>query len=213
MLAGLGNSAHDPFGHFRVEFADSQVIHEEKRGRALHDNVVDAVIHQVAADGVVQVHLEGEFQLGADAVDAGDEDGILEFLLVDLKQAAESANFAEYVLVERAMSQVLDALLGAIGSFYVDAGVGVSEAFLFLFHALRQANIRVIKIGLNGNCTIVSVAFDLLAISTADTGSLNHARWDVFRLLAPFSGHPLLLNGCHRNVILPRRPSRAARAH
>jgi hypothetical protein len=44
------------------------------------------------------------------------------------------------------VSQVLDALLGAIGSFNVDAGVGVREAFLFLFHALRQANFRGLKI-------------------------------------------------------------------
>jgi hypothetical protein len=51
----------------------------------------------------------------------------------------------------------------------------------------------------NGNCTIVSVAFDLLAISTADNGSLNHARCDVFRLLATIPGRSLLLDGCHRN--------------
>ncbi len=141
VLAGLGHPADDLFGHLGIELADGQVVHEEQRRGALHHDVVDAVVHQVAADGVVQVHLEGELQLGAHAVYAGDQHRVLELLLVHLEQPAVAADLAQHVLVEGAVGEILDALLGTISPLDVNAGVGVGDALEFLFHLSARLQI------------------------------------------------------------------------
>ncbi len=131
VLAGLGQSADHLFGDLQLQLAHRQVVHEEQRRGALHGDVVDAVVHQVAADGVVHAHFKGELELGAHAIDAADQHGIGEFLLVHLEEPAKAADLAEDTLVEGAVRQVLDALLGAIRLFDVDACVGVGQALLF----------------------------------------------------------------------------------
>jgi len=131
VFAGLGQSADNFFGDFQLEFADGQVVHEEERGCALHGNVIDAVVDEVAADGVMHAHVKGELELGADTIDAANQHGIGEFFLIHLEKPAKAANFAEDTLVKGSVRQVLDALLGAISLLYVYACVGVGQALLF----------------------------------------------------------------------------------
>jgi hypothetical protein len=69
-VAGLGDPADDFFRYFWIEKAGGKVVKEEQRGRALDGDVVYAVVDEVAAHGVVDSHLEGELELGADAVSA-----------------------------------------------------------------------------------------------------------------------------------------------
>ena len=54
--------------HVRAQRAGSEVVEEEERSRALHQDVVHAVVDEVDADGVVAAGGEGHLQLGADAV-------------------------------------------------------------------------------------------------------------------------------------------------
>ena len=60
----------------RVVLGHRQVIEEEQRLAAGTQGVVDRHGDQVDADGVVPVHQAGDLELGADAVGAGDEDGM-----------------------------------------------------------------------------------------------------------------------------------------
>ncbi len=55
------------------------------------------MIDQVLADGVVAVQGEGDFELGAHAVGAGDEDRLAEFLGVQREQAAKAADLAQHL--------------------------------------------------------------------------------------------------------------------
>ena len=109
------------------ELAGGEVVEEEERVSALHGDVVDAVVDEVLADGVVDAELEGDLELGADAVGAGDEDGVGELLEVEREEAAEAADLAEDLAVEGLAGEHLDALLAAIGAGDVDAGVGVGD--------------------------------------------------------------------------------------
>ena len=77
-----------------VELAGGEVVEEEERRGALHGDVVDAVIDQVRADGVVDAEFEGDLELGADAVGRRDEDGIRKLLEVEREEAAEAADLA-----------------------------------------------------------------------------------------------------------------------
>ena len=57
--------------------AGREIVEEEQRLGALDQDVVDAVIDEIDADGVVPVGQERDLQLGADAVGARDEHRML----------------------------------------------------------------------------------------------------------------------------------------
>src|SRR5258707_399417 len=91
------------------------------------------MVHQVAAHGVVQVHHESDLELGTHAVDARNQNGLAEFLAVDGKHAAETANLAHHTAGEGPVSKILDALFGAVSAVNVDSAVGVGDGRLFQF--------------------------------------------------------------------------------
>ena len=78
-------------GHVDVEPLADVVIEEEQRLGALDQNVVDAHRHQVDADRVVLAEREGQLELGADAVGAGDQHRLAK-ALGQLDQRAEAAD-------------------------------------------------------------------------------------------------------------------------
>ncbi len=59
--AGAAHSLDKLFDHFRGEFSHRKVIEEEKRRRALNEDVVHAMIDDVPADGRVHAHGHGDF--------------------------------------------------------------------------------------------------------------------------------------------------------
>ncbi len=83
------------------------------------------MVHQVAANGLVQSHLEGDFELGADPVGRADQDGRFEALQIEPKQGAETPDSAQNIAVEGLLRQELDAFLGPVAGGDVDAGIGV----------------------------------------------------------------------------------------
>jgi hypothetical protein len=126
MFARLGDTFDDLLGNLGIELARSQIVHKKERGGALDGDVVHAMIHQVAANRMMNVHLEGDFQFGAYAVDTGYKDRV--FVLKRYREkAAKAADFAEHVLVESFVSQILDALFRTVSAGYVHARVGVGN--------------------------------------------------------------------------------------
>ena len=87
----------------------SKVVEKEQRLGALHEDVVDAVIHQVGTDGVVPAGHECNFELGADAVSARDEHRIGHARQVEPEQPAEGADVRQHALRERRTRQSADA--------------------------------------------------------------------------------------------------------
>ena len=95
-FAGVGDAGQ----HFLIEgaaqLADADVVHEVDRFGALHGDVVNAVVHDVVADGVVLFHHHRDHQLGADSVDAGDHHRLLVSGEVDLEKPAETADRSQH---------------------------------------------------------------------------------------------------------------------
>ena len=110
-----------------VELAAREVVEEEQRLGALHEDVVDAHRDEVDADRVVAVERERELELGADAVGAGDQHRLAE-ALADLDQRAEAADAGEHLGAQRALGERLDALDQRVAGVDVDAGVAVGKA-------------------------------------------------------------------------------------
>src|SRR5438876_369421 len=56
LFTGSCNALNDRDDDFRFQSTGGDIIHKEERFRTLHENVVDAVIHEVATHGVVATH-------------------------------------------------------------------------------------------------------------------------------------------------------------
>ena len=149
MFAGFGDSFHDLLCNFGFERAGGQIVHEKHGGRALHGNVVDAVVHQVATHGVMHLHLKGDFQLRAHAVHTGNKHGV-EVFLVHGKQAPETANLAQHTPGEGLVGEVLDSLLGLVGAVDVDAGIGVGDRVALGVGVLSHFSVRRCRVGRSG---------------------------------------------------------------
>jgi hypothetical protein len=76
----------------RREPAGRQIVQKEERARALHKNVVHAVIDEIGANCVVPAAHEGDLQLRSDTVSAGDQHWFSRSVCVQLKQATERSN-------------------------------------------------------------------------------------------------------------------------
>ena len=113
-----------------LQFARADVIQKEKRFRAQHGDVVDAMIDKVLADRVVAVHGEGDFQLGAHAVGAGDQHRLAEFFGVEGEQAAEAADFAQDLAAAGGGEQARQGGFDFVAQVNVDARRGVSFRFI-----------------------------------------------------------------------------------
>src|SRR5450432_598534 len=125
LAAGAAHAIDQLLDDLRLELAHSKVVEKEKRLGALHQNVVDAMIHQVAADGGMNAHGHGDFQLGADTVRAGNQDGLFPFFGVQGEEAAKTANAAENAGRKGAAGVMANSLLGVVSDGDVYSSVCV----------------------------------------------------------------------------------------
>ena len=122
VVAGLREALDDLLRDVRRQPAGREVIEKEQRRRALHEDVVDAVIDEIGADGAVPVRHERDLELGADAVGARHEHRLLERGGVELEQAAERSDVGQDAGRERGFGQTLDAADGFVARIDVDTG-------------------------------------------------------------------------------------------
>ena len=111
-----------------LELAAGEIVEEEQRLGALHDEVVDAHRDEIDADRVVASGLDGELDLGADAVGGGDQHRVGEAGALEVEQPAEAADLGVGAGPRGRAHQRLDQLDHAVAGIDVDAGVRVGEA-------------------------------------------------------------------------------------
>mgnify|MGYP003693844685 CR=1 FL=1 len=90
------------FGDVDAQLAGGVVVEEEQRLGARHRDVVGAHGHQVDADLVVPAGVDGEPQLGADAVGAGHQHRLAIAIERHFHQRAEAADAGEHFLAHGA---------------------------------------------------------------------------------------------------------------
>ena len=76
--AAIGDAGNDRLRGLYVELSAGKIIEEEQRLGALHHEIVDAHGDEIDADGRVLAGIDGDLQLGADAVGGRYEDRIAE---------------------------------------------------------------------------------------------------------------------------------------
>jgi hypothetical protein len=94
LAAALGDAGDDVSGDADVELAGCKVIEEEQRLAPWRPRVVDAHGDEIDADRAVLAGLDGDLELGADAVVGGDQDRIAKPARLQIEQAAEAAEVA-----------------------------------------------------------------------------------------------------------------------
>ena len=129
LFAGVRDALDDSGDLLGVELADGEVVEEEERLSTLDEDVVDAHGNGVLADRVVLVEHEGQAQLRADAVGAGDEHRLLVLAGIQRKETAEAAEVAEDLRTIRRLDAVLDEFDGVVASIDVDAGILIGKLF------------------------------------------------------------------------------------
>ena len=110
-----------------VQLAGGEIVQEEQRFGALHHQVVDAHRHQIDADRVVQPGLDGDLQLGADAVGGGHQHRIGEPRRLQVEQRAEAAEPAHHARPLRGPRQRLDRLDQRIAGLDIHAGRAIGQ--------------------------------------------------------------------------------------
>ncbi len=113
-------------GDSDVELLADVVVEEEQRLGTLDQDVVDAHRDQIDADRVVPAEREGELELGAHAIGAGDQDRFA-VTLRQLDERAEAADAGEHFGAQRALRVRLDRLDQRVARIDVDAGLAVGE--------------------------------------------------------------------------------------
>ena len=93
--AGAAHAFDELLDNFGLEFPHRKIVEKEKRFSALDENVVDAMIDEIAADGGVDIHGHGDLEFCADAIGAGNKDRFLPFFGVEGEERAEATDAAE----------------------------------------------------------------------------------------------------------------------
>ena len=108
-----------------IEAVGGHVVEESNRAGVLDGHVVEAVVDEVASGIGRAAHLNGQMELGADAVDAGD-DGRVGDVRGEADHAAEAAEGVQREGSGGGGDGGTEAGLGALGQIKVDAGLRVA---------------------------------------------------------------------------------------
>jgi len=115
--------------HTLVELSGGVVVEKVQRLGALHDDVVGAHGDQIDADATVSIAIDGESQLGADAVGARDEHRSAIAIHRQLEEPPESAQLRDDARSSGAPGERLDVLDETIAGVDVDAGIAIGQGF------------------------------------------------------------------------------------
>ena len=125
--AALDDAGDHTLADRDIERTGREIIQKEQWLGALHHDVVHAHGHQIDAHGVVPAGVDGEAQLRADAIRAGDQHGLAVAVEGYFHEGAESADSAEDLATHRAPHVRLDALDQLFARVDIDAGRAVSD--------------------------------------------------------------------------------------
>ncbi len=134
LAAGRCDAGDHAFRLRHVEPAGREIIEEQERLGALHDEVVDAHRHEIDAHRVVAPRLDRDLELGADAVGGDDEDGIAVARRLQIEERAEAAQSGVGAGPRRRLRQRLQRRDERVARVDVDAGSAIAQGALLIRH-------------------------------------------------------------------------------
>ena len=126
--ASTGDAGDDRGGDAGIQLSHREIVEEEQGPRALHGDIVHAVIHQVFPHRVVPAGEKRDLKLGADAVGRAHQHRAPH--PGQLEARAERANIGQHAAGEGAAGELLDRAYRAIGFVDIDAGIAIAQLSL-----------------------------------------------------------------------------------
>ena len=143
--AGLFAGPRDAFDHARgavhFQLAGGIVIQKKQRLGALHHQIVDAHRHQILAQPIEQTGINGDLELGADAIRGCHQYRILETCGRQVEQPAEAAQIGVCAAAARGTGGGRNARHQRFTGVNIHAGVFISEAVL-VRHYVHERRVR-----------------------------------------------------------------------
>ncbi len=122
LRAGRGDAVDDRGRLLGHQAAHAEIVEEKERAGAQGQDIVDAVVDQVAADGIVAVQRDGHLELGADAVGRANQRLALAGRAKEGTERADTAQHARRIGRLHGAAHQID---GALAGRDIDAGRGV----------------------------------------------------------------------------------------
>jgi hypothetical protein len=132
--AALGDTLDHIARDRHVESGGGEIIEKEERLATLRDEVVDAHGDEVNADRLVPTAVDGDLQLGADAVRGGDEDRVAKAGRRKVEEGTEAAKPAHDAGPIGARGGGLDPLHQAVARVDIDPGIAIGQALALVAH-------------------------------------------------------------------------------
>ena len=134
VLAAGGDAGDHGGAGLRRQPAAGIVVEEEQRLGALHDEVVHRHGDEVDADGLVAAGVDGDLDLGADAVGRRHQHRVLEAAALEVEQPAEAPDLGVCAGAGGGAHQRLDQVDHPVAGIDVDAGLRVGQSALVFRH-------------------------------------------------------------------------------
>ena len=97
----------------------------------MDNGIVDAHRHKVDADSLMQTCINGEFQLGPDAIGGGDKNRVFEAAGREVEQAAETAQIPKDARSLGLFSERADCIHESVSGIDIDACLAIGERLAF----------------------------------------------------------------------------------
>ena len=147
LTAAFRDSLHQRRALIDVQRAGREIVEEEKRLRPLTDQIVHAHRHKVDPDRVHPARVDGQLQLGPDAICRGDEDRVAEPGALQVEHGAKPAQPIHHARSRGGGGGGLDPLDKRIAGVDIDAGVLVGEGVGAIGHgASPESDDRALSI-------------------------------------------------------------------
>ena len=131
-LTGRRDTFHNGCDLFRNEFTGRNIVEKEKRTRALHEHVIHAHRHAVLPDRGMFAAINGQPQLGADAIRTGHQHRLFHGDRAQRKKSSETADIAQYSIGIGRLHGVFHQFHRPISRVNIDAGGGIRQCFPFV---------------------------------------------------------------------------------
>ena len=128
LTATLRDSGDDALGGVDLELAGGVVVEEQQRLGALGEQVIDAHGDQIDSDPVMASGLDGDLQLGADAVGRSDDQRVLESGRLEVEQGSETPQRSLCAGPAGRFGQRLDGVHQHLAGVDIHPRIGVGHA-------------------------------------------------------------------------------------
>ena len=139
LLTAIRDTGDNLFGNAVFQKAGCKIVEKKERFSALYNQIVDTHGNQINSDCVVNAGVDGNFQLGADAIIGSHQQRVAIAGRRQVKNAAKTADRSVCTGAAGRCNKGFDGMHQGIAGININAGIGIGERWFVCFHNLLYA--------------------------------------------------------------------------